>query len=94
MTAPWEQPVVANNISADTATFILQGGTYGMTCVGTGFGTVDLKLMAQDGSTFFSVLAAAFAANGYKSITIPPGIYKISVTTTTGVYVQIAKVPS
>lgn len=90
----WENPVVGNNLSADTATFALQGGTYSMNCIGTGFGTVDLKILGQDGSTFFSVLAAAFAANGYKSFTIPPGVYKVTISTTTAVYFRIDHIPS
>lgn len=89
----WEQPTHYENISATTAPFTLFGGKYIMTCIGTGFGTVDLQLLANDGSTYFSVLSAAFGANGLKTLDLPPGTYKVVITTTTAVYVKISHVP-
>lgn len=84
-----------SNISADTATFNLDGGLYGVDCVGTSFGTVKLQKQANDASTYLSVSTATdFAASGYTTVYLPPGLYKIAVTTTTAVYVGIKRIPS
>jgi len=78
-----------SNVAADQAPFTLRGGNYGIEVVGTGFGTVDLKRLAADGSTYLSVLSAAFAANGYQNLNLPSGTYKLTVATATAVYADI-----
>jgi hypothetical protein len=44
-----------SNITATTAAFSLTGGRYGISCMGTGFGTVTLQKLAGDGSTLLTV---------------------------------------
>jgi hypothetical protein len=67
-----------DNIGATTAAFGLSGGVYGVTCVGATFGTVTLQILGEDGSTYLTALPA-FAANGYATVSLPAGTYKIAV---------------
>ena len=84
-----------SNISATTSPFILMGGVYAMNVVATGFGTVDLQQLLADGSTYASVLPAAFAANGLKtSLVLPAGQYKVVIATATAVYANITRIPN
>lgn len=83
-----------SNISA-SQTFKLNGGSYGITVTATwGGGSVDLKRLSADGSTYVSVLSSTFTANGYQSINIPPGSYQLTVTTATAVYADITSIYS
>ncbi len=83
----------ANNISATTAAFTLIGGLYGVDVVANfGGGSVKLQRVAGDGSSLVSV-GADFTANGYATVSLPPGSYRLNVATATGVYVQIRRVP-
>ena len=70
-----EDPHIESNISATTATFVLKGGRYGITCMGTAFGTVTLQIQAADGSTFLTA-ATAIAANGVAVVDLPQGTYR------------------
>jgi hypothetical protein len=84
-----------SNLSATPAAFILPGGLYGLTVMGTGFGTVTLKRLAADGTTYVTCLTA-FSANGYQSAYLPSGTYELVIATTTAVYadlVGIAETP-
>ena len=79
---------VFSNISGNTAGFTLRGGQYGVTCIGTGFGTVTLQKQADDASTWVTALTA-FSANGYASVYLPAGTYRFAVATTTAVYASV-----
>lgn len=82
-----------SNIAATPAAFTLRGGCYGITVHATfGGGSVDLKRLAADGSTYISVLSAAFAADGYATVNVPQGTYEIVIATATGVYVDVTSV--
>jgi hypothetical protein len=84
--------VYFSNISATTAAFLLAGGTYGVTVTATfGGGSVTLQRLAPDASTYVTCLAA-FTAAGYASVALPPGTYKVAVTTATAVYIDIVGV--
>jgi hypothetical protein len=65
------------NISATSASFPLLGGTYGMSCVASTYGTVTLQTLAADGSTWLTAMTA-FAANGYESADLPSGTYRVA----------------
>jgi hypothetical protein len=81
------------NISATTAAFELQGGTYGVFVTATwGGGNVALNGVGPDGSTLAPVMTA-LTANGYASVVIPAGMYKFAVTTATAVYASVYRVP-
>ncbi len=85
----------ASNINATTAAFILTGGKYGVDCMATfGGGSVKLQKVLGDGATLQSVSSATdFTANGYATVDLPHGSYKLVIATATGVYVQIKRIP-
>lgn len=84
-----------SNISATPTAFKLNGGTYGMTVTANwGGGSVDLKRLSPDGSTYVSVLSSTFSANAYQTLSLPPGTYQLTVTTATSVYADITSVYS
>jgi hypothetical protein len=87
--------VTYSNISASQSGVKLLGGTYGMTVTATwGGGSVDLKKLSADGSTYVSVLSSTFTANAYQTVNIPPGTYQLTVTTATAVYADLTSVIS
>jgi hypothetical protein len=64
------------NIAATTAAFILTGGMYGITCMGSTFGTVTLQIQAQDGTTWLTAMTA-ISANGVVTGNLPSGSYRL-----------------
>jgi hypothetical protein len=80
-----------SNISATPAAFTLSGGLYGLTVMGTGFGTVTLQRLAPDASTYITVLTA-FAANGYASVYLPSGTYQLAISSATAVYADLVSI--
>lgn len=84
---------LANGISATTAAFALAGGLYGIDYMATwGGGSVTLQKLLGDTTTYVTA-ATAFAANGYVTVNLPAGTYKLAVATASGVYVQIVRIP-
>lgn len=84
---------LASNIAATTAAFSLKGGKYGVIASATwGGGSVTLQRLAADGSTYVTALTA-FSANGYSTVDLPEGTYKIAIATATAVYVGIDRIP-
>ena len=79
------------NISATPASFTLRGGCYGVTVMGTGFGTVTLNKLAADGTTYIST-GISFSANGYLSANLPNGTYQLAIATATAVYAEITSI--
>lgn len=83
---------VFSNISATTAAFTLRGGQYGVTAKGTwAAGSATLQRLAADGVTYVTCLTA-FAADGYASVNLPSGTYKVAIVTATGVYIDITSI--
>jgi hypothetical protein len=83
---------VLSNASANSATFTLRGGNYGLTCHGTwGGGSATLQRLAADASTFVTVITA-ITADGYASANLPSGSYRIAVATATAVYCDVTAV--
>jgi len=91
MSTSTRESVQFNNISADTAAFKLRGGRYAVTFNGTGSGTVTLKRLSADGTTYVTC-ATPFTANGYNVSDLPVGTYMVTVATWTAVYVDIQSV--
>lgn len=79
------------NVAATQGPFTLPGGAYGVTVIGTGFGTVTLNRLAADGSTYVAT-GISFSANGYQSQNLPNGTYQLVITTTTAVYAEITSI--
>ena len=82
---------VFKNISTTTAAFVLYGGQYGVSVLGTGFGTVTLQMLGPDQTTWLTALTA-FAANGTSTVELPPGQFRFAVATTTAVYASISRI--
>ena len=86
--------VLFSALSADTAAFRVLGGLYGMSVAATfGGGSVDLQMLMPDGSTYQSVLSAAFTAAGEKLVDLPPGKYKVVISTATAVQGSLVRIP-
>jgi hypothetical protein len=85
----------ASNISATTAAFTLAGGKHGVDAIATwGGGSVKLQRVAGNGSSLASVSSATdFSANGFATVDLPAGSYKLVVDTATGAYVQVRRIP-
>ena len=81
-----------SNISATPTAFLLRGGLYGVTAMATwGGGSVTLQRLAADGTTYITVLTA-FAANGYATVSLPDGTYRLLVATSTAIYLDITSI--
>ena len=80
-----------SNISADTAAFKLRGGRYAFEVTGSNYGSVSLQRQAVDGTTYIDV-ATAFTADGYATVDLPAGSYRVHVSSATGVYADITSV--
>lgn len=82
-----------SNISATTAAFPLKGGKYSLIATATfGGGNLQLQILALDGSTWIN-LGTAITAAGNQTYDLPPGSYRIAVTTATAVYASLTTVP-
>jgi hypothetical protein len=78
-------------ITADTAPFVIRGGLYGISVHAATFGTVTLQRLANDGVTWVTV-QAAFTADGYATVYLISGTYKVAVATATGVFVEVVSI--
>ena len=66
-----------NAINATTNSFLLRGGTYGVTCKASTYGTVTLQVLAGDQASWLPALTS-FAADGFASVALPPGLYRVA----------------
>lgn len=59
--------------------FTLKGGHYWFLYAATTWGTLDLRVLADDGTTYVSVLsgATAVSANGAQSLYLAQGTYEL-----------------
>lgn len=81
-----------SNISATPASFVLRGGSYGVTAKATwGGGSVTLQRLSPDNSTYVTVLTA-FSADGYASVNLPGGTYRLLVATATAIFVDVVSI--
>ena len=96
------QAVKFANISATTAGFTVLGGKYQLSVVATfGGGNVGVDVLAGDGTTWVPCVMLTsdgasvenIQANGTAILDLPPGQYRISVSTATAVYATLARVP-
>ena len=86
-----ERPINATGVTADTATFTLRGGQYGVTVTATVFGTITLQKRCPDNSTFVTCLTA-FSAAGYANVNLPSGTYKFAVSGITAGQIEICSI--
>ena len=85
--------VIFSGLSADTAAFSLLGGRYGVGVSATfGGGSITLKTLFPDGSTYVTCLTA-FTAEGVAVVDLPPGTYKFVIATATAVQGFLSPIP-
>lgn len=78
---------------ARAGTGSIQGGLYCLAVIATwGGGSVQLEGLGPDGSTQITY-SAALTANGGVMVYLPPGEYTLVVTTATGVYASLTRIP-
>jgi hypothetical protein len=83
-----------NAAAATSAAFELKGGTYSIDFNGTGAGTVDVKRLGPDGSTFIACgVTQITAVTGSQTLDLPPGQYEVIITGFTANFVTICRVP-
>lgn len=82
-----------NAVAAVSADFELRGGAYAFDFTGTGAGTVDLFRKGPDGVTYIACgLTQIVATAGAQYLTLPPGLYRVTITGFTANYVTIARI--
>lgn len=82
-----------SNQSATPAQFTLSGGLYQFNVVASwASGTVTLKTLGPDNTTWLS-MTASFTANGGATLYLAPGQYQVVFSGVTAVYWSIARVP-
>lgn len=84
---PPDEGHAVSNVAATTAAFTLSGGgMYGMTVKASTYGTVGLQTLGPDDTTWLAVpvqngatgaIATTFAADGYGTVFLPPGQYRV-----------------
>ena len=81
--------------SASSGVVSLTGGRYVLSAIATwSAGSVKVQFLAQDGTTWVDVPSSTLTANGIlAAIELPPGQYQLAVTTATGVYASLTRVP-
>lgn len=87
---------IVNDVGGDTVA-TLKGGIYAVDAhAGTwGGGNVHLQVRLGDGSTWQDVGSSTnFTADGFTTqVYLPPGAYRLHVTTATGVYARVIRIP-
>jgi hypothetical protein len=90
---PGESVQPFKNTAAGTKTFSLQGGQYMFAFVGTGTGTVDLKMLGPDGATYIPCgLTQITATTGQQVLFLPIGQYEVIIATFTANYVTLVRI--
>lgn len=83
------------NVAAGTiGPFKLRGGLYQIETGSTGSGTIDLKKLGPDGTTYTARITQITATTGYAQVTLPPGTYEWVVATFTANYLSITRIPT
>lgn len=80
--------------STDALTFGLLGGNYAFSFAAAswGGGSIVLNQLQFDGSTYVAA-TDTYTANGSVVLALPPGRFKIVITTTTGVMGSVSRIP-
>jgi len=86
-----QESVRFTNISATPARFVLSGGKYQLSGIGTGFGTINIRQLGPDGVVTIS--QGTLAANGVLILDAMPGVFELTITTVTAVHAAIVRIP-
>lgn len=85
---------ILSNKAAGTYPVTLRGGSYWIETASTGTGTIDLKKLGPDGSTYTARITQITATAGQQTISLPPGQYEVVIATFTANYVEITRIPT
>jgi roadblock/LC7 domain-containing protein len=83
--------VVFTGISATPASFVLRPGLYAITANAGAWGTVTLQRLSSDATTYVTC-ATAVSADGFATVNLPGGTYRLLVAGATGVFVDISPI--
>lgn len=93
----YDAPAAAqlSNVATNSAQFELKGGVYVLSGVFTGT-SVELQKLGPDGTTFlsFGTPVKLTATGVFGPAYVPPGQYKLIVTSATAVYTELSRVPT
>jgi hypothetical protein len=86
---------IDSNVAAGTiGPFTLRGGSYWIETKSSGTGTIDLKKLGPDGSTYTARITQIVATAGQQTISLPPGTYEWVIATFTANYLEITRIPT
>lgn len=94
MSSVTESAQFSNIGAVTTAAFTLKGGKYSVITKSTGAGTIDLKILAGDGTTLIPAITQIVAVTGFATVDLPPGSYQFVVGGFTANYLSITSIPS
>lgn len=89
-----DQVIYQNQAAGTIGPFTLRGGTYWIETKSTGTGTIDLKKLGPDGTTYTARITQITATAGQQTIALPPGTYEWVVATFTANYLEITRIPT
>lgn len=92
MTNRVDQRIDSNVAAGTIGPFPLLGGSYWIETSGTGAGTVDLKKLGPDGTTYTARITQITATAGQQTISLPPGTYEWVITGFTANYLEITRI--
>jgi hypothetical protein len=85
--------LVQSNVGPGTiGPFNLRGGLYWIETKSTGTGSIDLKKLGPDGSTFTARITQITATAGQQTISLPQGSYEWVIATFTANYLEITRI--
>lgn len=87
-----ESVIYSNQAAGTIGPFALKGGYYWIETKSTGSGTIDLKRLGPDGSTYTARITQITATAGQQSIYLPPGTYQWVVATFTANYLEVTRI--
>lgn len=86
----WPNAIAVAPVSATPGTFNLDAGTYGLALTATVWGTAILQKLMPDGVTWVPVNGGGFAGDGYSTLTLPAGQYRLVLAGLTALIGEIA----
>lgn len=89
-----DRVVYQNQAPGTIGPFKLRGGLYWIETLSTGTGTIDLKKIGPDGSTYTARITQITATAGQQSISLPPGTYEWVIATFTANNLEITRIPT
>jgi hypothetical protein len=89
-----DRVVFTNQAPGTIGPFTLRGGSYWVETASTGAGTIDLKKLGPDGSTYTARITQITATAGQQTISLAPGTYQWVIATFTANNLEITRIPT